>query len=72
MPVVGWVAILIVLATAIRLAHVSIRYRAIRASGRDVRWEVPAARWWRSYKVSRGAATGGSESPAGPSGSERS
>lgn len=71
MPVVGWVAVLIVLALAIRLAHIAIRYRAIRSSGRGVRWEFPAARWWRSHKASGEAVTEGPESSAGPSERER-
>jgi uncharacterized membrane protein YjgN (DUF898 family) len=35
-----------------RLAYVALRHRAIRTSGRGVRWEVPAVRWWRSLRGS--------------------
>ena len=47
----GWVLVVIVLvALLVRLSFVLVRYVQIRRSGRDVRWETPAGRWYRKFR----------------------
>ena len=49
-----WTIIVVLLLVLIgRLVYVWIRYRRIKADGRNVRWEWPLARWWRKVKARR-------------------